>query len=138
MASKKGYNTNLASEFYVLSMLHRLGLDAYMTLGNKKSIDILIESNSKVITIDVKGMAGTTLWPLDNFEKKNKNHFYVLVSFLRKINDPEVAPEIYIVPSTKIEKYFYRNPKGNRQGVQISTMRKAGTIYKGNWNQLIN
>ena len=35
------YNTNLASEFYVLSMLHRLGSDASLTLGNKKSVDIV-------------------------------------------------------------------------------------------------
>lgn len=28
------YNTNLASEFYVLSMLHRLGCDASLSLGN--------------------------------------------------------------------------------------------------------
>jgi hypothetical protein len=29
------YNTNLAAEFYVLSMLHRFGEDAALTLGNK-------------------------------------------------------------------------------------------------------
>jgi hypothetical protein len=55
------YNTNLASEFYVLSMLHRLGYDALLTLGNKKSVDILlVRENDDVITIDVKGLAGTT------------------------------------------------------------------------------
>lgn len=31
-----GYNTNLAAEFYVLSMLHRRGADANLTLGNKR------------------------------------------------------------------------------------------------------
>jgi hypothetical protein len=28
----KGYNTNLASEYYVLATLYRLGFDAYITL----------------------------------------------------------------------------------------------------------
>ena len=37
-----GYETNLASEFYILSVLHRLGVDATLTLGNKKSVDILV------------------------------------------------------------------------------------------------
>ena len=37
---QRGYNTNLASEFYVLSMLYRCGLDASLTLGNKKSVDV--------------------------------------------------------------------------------------------------
>jgi hypothetical protein len=36
------YNTNLAAEFYVLSMLHRLGADAALTLGNKKAVDIIV------------------------------------------------------------------------------------------------
>ena len=41
-AMQRGYNTNLASEFYVLSMLYRLGFDANLTLGNKKSVDITV------------------------------------------------------------------------------------------------
>jgi hypothetical protein len=40
MAEK--YNTNLAAEFHVLSALHRLGADANLTLGNKKSVDIVV------------------------------------------------------------------------------------------------
>ena len=52
------YNTNLASEFHVLSMLHRLGLDAVLTLGNKKMVDIVVTSDEgELITIDVKGIA---------------------------------------------------------------------------------
>jgi hypothetical protein len=42
VAVQRGYNTNLASEFYVLSMLYRLGFDANLTLGNKKSVDIAV------------------------------------------------------------------------------------------------
>jgi hypothetical protein len=36
------YNTNLASEFHVLSMLHRRGAEASLTVGNKKSVDIAV------------------------------------------------------------------------------------------------
>ena len=36
------YNTNLAAEFYVLSVLHRLGAEANLALGNKKSVDIVV------------------------------------------------------------------------------------------------
>jgi hypothetical protein len=38
----KGYDTNLAAEFYVLSVLHRLGMSATLTLGNKKAVDIVV------------------------------------------------------------------------------------------------
>ena len=55
------YNTNLAAEFYVLSMLHRLGFDASLTLGNKKAVDVVVVRDSgNVMTVDVKGLAGTT------------------------------------------------------------------------------
>jgi len=52
------YNTNLAAEFWVLSALYRFGVEAHLTLGNKKSVDILIVCNSKTIcTVNVKGLA---------------------------------------------------------------------------------
>src|SRR5687768_5378317 len=62
---KNGYNTNLAAEFHVLSVLHRLGVDANLTLGNKKSVDIaIIRGAGDAVTVDVKGLAGTTGWPV--------------------------------------------------------------------------
>ena len=36
-------NTNLASEYYVISMLYRIGAEAYLTLGKKKSVDIVVK-----------------------------------------------------------------------------------------------
>ena len=110
------YNTNLASEFYVLSMLHRLGCDASLTLGNKKSVDIVVVKQSgDVITIDVKGLAGTTSWPVDNVKKTAKDHFLVFVSFLGKIDDYSISPEVYIVPSTRLAPLVYHSPNGRRQ-----------------------
>lgn len=51
------YNTNLAAEFYVLSMLYRLGADASLILGNKKAVDIVVASTpGRTVTIDVKGV----------------------------------------------------------------------------------
>ena len=134
---KSKYNMNLASEYYVLSMLYRKGVNAYLTLGNKKSIDIIIETlNGKLLTIDVKGLAGTTLWPLDNWKLVSPKHFLVLVSFLNKIEDEGVTPEVYILPSTKVKSLLYKNPKGTRQGINLSTMRGSGKRYKNAWSLL--
>jgi hypothetical protein len=48
------YDTNLAAEFYVLSALHRLGLSATLTLGNKKSVDIVIARDAgDALTLDL-------------------------------------------------------------------------------------
>jgi penicillin-binding protein-related factor A (putative recombinase) len=131
---QKNYNTNLASEFYVLSMLHRLGVNCLLTLGNKKAVDILIElKKGKVVTIDVKGLKGTTIFPLDNFVTKSNSHYLALVSFLNKINKPDILPEVYILPSKKAEDLMYRNPKKTRKGIQLSRLRRDGKKYKDNW-----
>ncbi|HEX9758940.1 MAG TPA: hypothetical protein VGB26_14255 [Nitrospiria bacterium] len=132
-----GYNTNLASEYFVLSMLYRFGAEASLTLGNKKSVDIIVLRGRDLLSIDVKGIAGKTLWPLDNFSKPTKNHYIAFVSFLGHIGDSSVVPEVYILPSDKIETFMYRNPKGNRKGITLSRMRHGGQKYKDAWEQFV-
>lgn len=97
------YNTNLASEFHVLSILHRLGLDAVLTLGNKKMVDIVITNkNGGFTTIDVKGIAKKYDWPADNIRiPKDGHHFVVLVSYEGKIEDTTFMPSAWIIPHKK-------------------------------------
>ncbi len=131
------YNTNLASEFYVLSMLYRLGFDASLTLGNKKSVDIVVVQDSeKVITIDVKGLAGTTSWPVDNVKKVSKDHFLIFVSFLGKIDDHNISPEVYVVPSKRLAPLIYHSPNGKRHVLPLSKMRKSRTKFRDAWHLL--
>ena len=139
-------NTNLASEYYILSMLYRVAAEAYLTLGNKKSVDIVVKKENKTITIDVKGLKGTTCFPIDSFEKGEKNHYFIFISFLDDIANPKILPEVYVVPSTDIlkkqkalkgKRLIYYNPKGTRQVVQLSTLRKLRNKYLNNWKKLI-
>jgi hypothetical protein len=101
------YNTNLAAEFYVLSMLHRLGADAALTLGNKKAVDILVvNENGTTSTIDVKGLEKRYDWPANNVRLHKPQHFYVLVSFEGKITDPFTPPAVWVIPSNDIEQFL--------------------------------
>lgn len=130
------YNTNLAAEFYVLSVLHRLGLDANLTLGNKKAVDIVVVRDAgRTYTLDVKGLAGQTGWPIDNLKRGREGHFIVFVSFLNKIDKPEVPPEVYIVPSTEMDALAYSAPSG-RKLLGFGVMRKNADRFKDNWNLL--
>jgi hypothetical protein len=132
-----GYNTNLAAEFHVLSVLHRLGADANLTLGNKKSVDIaVIRGAGDAITVDVKGLAGKTGWPVDNVKAGTPAHFIVFVCFLDRISDPSTCPEVYVVPSTRLKRLTYFAP-GGRKVVQLSTMRLRGKEYRDAWQQLL-
>jgi hypothetical protein len=112
-------------------MLHRFGCDASLTLGNKKSVDIIVVRESgDVATIDVKGLAGTTSWPVDNVKKVSDGHFLVFVSFLGKISDHTVAPEVFVVPSKQLEPLVYHSPNGERRVLHLSRMRKEGKQFR--------
>lgn len=113
------YATGMAAEFYVLSMLHRLGVTAYLTLGNNKAVDIVVtRSSGEQITIDVKGIKGKTSWPM-NVRYISRQHYYVFVSFLGKMNDPKLLPEVYIVPSTSLRRLKYQNKRTGREFMQL-------------------
>ena len=131
--SDKSYNTNLASEFYVLSALHRLGLDAVLTLGNKKSVDlVVVREAGDSVTVDVKGLAGKTGWPVDNVKEAKTKHFLVFVCYYGKIEEIEMQPEVWVVPSTKLAPFVYHAP-GGRKVVQRSTLLLEAQEFRNAW-----
>ena len=130
------YNTNLAAEFWVLSALYRLGVEAQLTLGNKKSVDILILHDSQTVrTVDVKGVADPYDWPADNLRiTDSRTHFYVLLSFEGNISDPLAGPSVWIVPSSEIDHFIKRYR--TRAVVSRSLMKRDGNRYLNAWPQL--
>jgi len=127
------YNTNLAAEFWVLSALYRFGVEAHLTLGNKKSIDILIVRNSRTIcTVDVKGLADRYDWPADNIKVlNNPNHFYIFLSFEGKISDPLASPSVWIIPSNQLEPFI--KPYKTRVVVSRALVKRDGSKFKNAW-----
>jgi hypothetical protein len=98
------YNTNLAAEFHVLSVLYRLGTEASLTLGNKKSVDILVAlPDGSTLTLDVKGLAGPYDWPSDNIGlPAPKSHFIALLSFEGRITDLLHSPNMWLIPANAL------------------------------------
>jgi hypothetical protein len=132
--SDKSYNTNLASEFFVLSALHRLGLDAVLTLGNKKSVDLaVVRDAGDSVTVDVKGLAGKTSWPVDNVKGAKPQHFLVFVCYCGKIGEVEVSPEVWVIPSTKLAPLIYHAP-GGRKVVQRTKLLQEAQEYRNAWS----
>lgn len=137
MSTQIGYNTNLAAEYHVLSMLHRKGIDANLTLGNKKSVDIVVQGKKDhLLTVDVKGLANSTAWRLGNQKGRvAPNHYYALVDFKGKIDQHDVCPETWIVPSTCTKDFLYEHKTAGRF-FQRPKLRKKGKQYLENWKQL--
>jgi hypothetical protein len=134
---EKSYNTNLASEFHVLSVLHRLGAQACLTLGNKKGVDVfLIRESGDSVMVEVKGVAGKFDWPADNIlAQSGKLHYVVLVSYEARIHDPSAAPSVWIVPGNELIE-FIRQYRGRRV-VSRSLIQKLGERYKDAWQILL-
>jgi hypothetical protein len=130
------YDTNLAAEFYVLSMLHRLGMEANLTLGNKKGVDIvLVRDPGEAVTIDVKGVAKRYDWPAGNiYSAHPERHFVVLVSFEGRISDPTAIPRCWVVPLPYLEPFF-RQYSG-RRNVSRSMMLSEGQRFEEAWSLL--
>ena len=138
---EKGDKTNLASEFYVLSMLHLKGYDAYLTLANKKSVDIIMTKGKKIILIEVKGTKSNN-FPVKQDFPQSKNLVYVFVSF-NKNNDPTIAPEVYVVPSLDLKlpqrklegkSLFYAHKTW--PDIEINRLRKMKGKYLNAWSIL--
>jgi hypothetical protein len=135
MDPMSAYDTNLAAEYYVLSCLHRRGVTAALTLGNKKGIDILVaRSAGDAATVEVKGVAKKYDWPADNVQSTTPDRHYVaLVSFEGKIDDPTMPPpRVWIIPFKEIGPFF-RQYKG-RRNISRSQVVSSGTQYENGWH----
>jgi hypothetical protein len=81
----------------------------------------------------VKGLAGKASWPVDHIREANPRHFIVFVCFLGKIREPEVAPEVWIIPLDRLEPLIYHSPRGRRV-VQRSKLRAVAKRFKNAWS----
>lgn len=99
----KNYNTGIAAEYFVLSQLYRLGLEAHITLGNRKSIDIrIITKGNKAITLDVKAVSGYSSIIVNNATEQ-KDHFLAVVIYNDKFDNIGYTPEVFIFPSQELK-----------------------------------
>ncbi len=124
------FNTGMAAEYFVLSQLFRLGLEAYLSQGNKKSIDIrIIHSIDNAVSLDVKAVRAYSSLVVNNVTPA-PNHFLAFVIYNNKFGNLETTPEVFIVPSEKvpeITKHF---------GDERRVMKGSLGIYKNNWKVL--
>lgn len=129
------YDTNLAAEFYVLSCLHRVGLTANLTLGNKKGVDVVVVRDAgDAVTVEVKGGAKRYDWPANNLvTTKPDQHFVALVSFEGRIADTDMpSPRVWIVPFPEIER-FKRVYPGGRINVSRTALISDGR-FENAWH----
>jgi hypothetical protein len=120
----------MAAEFFVLSQLFRMGLEAYLSQGNKKSIDIrIVYSADKAVSLDVKAVRAYSSLVVNNVTPA-ANHFLAFVIYNNKFENLESTPEVFIVPSDKVPE-ITKHFKNERR-----VMKGSLEIYKNNWEVL--
>ena len=143
MTKRAVTNTNMASEFWFFSQLHRLGYEAYITLGNTKAIDIKVCLNDKkfsALTFDVKGKRSFSQgsYPYICDYKKwrrmhgNKYHYFVFVGLKArkdKNNESKIIfegepqsndPECFLIRADKLGQVAFQWSAKNKSHGKIS------------------
>jgi len=124
------FDTGVAAEYFILSQIYRLGLEAYISQGNKKAIDIrVIQENGNSISIDVKAVRGYSSLVVNNI-KATENHFIAFVIYNNKFEDILAQPEVYIVPSLDVASITQHFKEEKR--VMKGRLKK----YLNNWDTL--
>ncbi|HSY51078.1 MAG TPA: hypothetical protein VLC46_19895 [Thermoanaerobaculia bacterium] len=129
-----GRHLELAAKFHVVSVLHRLGADANLTLAQPDGVDItVVLSSGQAITIDVKTLAGTSNWPVEHF-KPRTHHYIAFVVFQRSIRDLESPPQVHLVPSKALNTFLSRR---KLDAVAVDSLVKSLKLTNI-WDQLLN
>lgn len=124
------FNTGIAAEYFILSQLYRMGVEAYISQGNKKAIDIrIIRNDGSAASVDVKSVRGYTSFIVNNVKSK-ENHFLCFVRYSGKFSEIDKFPEVYIISSQEVIK---RRKKFKREKrIMVGSVLK----YKNRWDLL--
>lgn len=117
------YNTNLASEYLMMSLLCRAGKDAYLSLGNKKGVDIIVKTDKgSICIVEVKGVNKRNDWLIGNSGKLTiePNLFYAFICFNGSIEDLIKTADFWLIPSEKLKENTEHKIAGNGKTVYIS------------------
>lgn len=139
MKTKKranSFNTGIASEYLILSKLYRLDLEAYISQGNKKSIDIrVIRKDGTPISIDVKSVRGYSSVVINNVQAID-NHFIIFVIYNNKFEDLNTEPDVFIVPSLTLTDESLKLTE--TYGKEKRILKGKLNNYKDKWEYISN
>ena len=98
---------DLAAKFFVLSVLHRMGLEATLTFSQEDDVDItIVQGSGRALTVDVKTLTGTKEWRVVPF--RARDHHYLVFVWYPATGDPGIQPTVYIVASRRLHRLLTR------------------------------
>jgi len=110
--------TGMAGEFRAMEMLHRLGHQPALTLGNAKTVDILTESpTGNTYTISVKAIRGGGKWGIGSEDYGIKKNLIFMLFLYDDFHDMSIEPRVWIVPGKDAE--IIKKPWHNQFGLYL-------------------
>lgn len=102
---KSTHDSGMAGEFHVMEALYRLGHQPALTLGNAKTVDILVHLQSgKTVRISVKTVRGGGKWGVGAHDLSQQRDLFFVFLLHRNFTNVTVRPEAFIVPAANVEK----------------------------------
>jgi hypothetical protein len=94
----------MAGEFFVMERLFRLGHEAALTLGNAKSIDVIVKSRTgNLVTVSVKAVRGGGKWPVDKRDLSAENALVFVFLLYPKFENVMTDPDVWIMRASDVE-----------------------------------
>jgi len=98
---------DFAAKFFVLSVLHRLGVEATLTFSQNDNVDVtIVQESGRALTIDIKTLTGSKEWRIAPF--RARDHHYLVFVWYPPTSDPTIQPSAYIVASERLRKLLNR------------------------------
>jgi hypothetical protein len=124
---------DLAAKFFVLSALHRLGAQATLAPGDPADVDIVIIDDQRVMTAQVKTLTGGWRWHVEEIHSR-ENHYIVFVGFTTEIHNPQVSPDVFVLPSKILQAALLRQRETE---ISVDTLGEQLNAHEA-WHQLVS
>jgi len=117
-----GHATGMAGEFFVMERLFRLGVLPALTVGNAKTVDILVRSlTGKNLAVSVKAVRNTSgKWSVGSEDYSDQSDLIFVFLLYDDFGNLETSPRAWVIPAVDVEQ------------IKLPWMSKGGyAVYHG-------
>jgi len=121
-----------------MEILHRLGHQPALTLGNAKTIDILSKApapSKKVYEVSVKAIRGGGKWGIGKEDYSDRKNLVFMLFLYKSFEDINMLPDVWIIPA--IDANRIKRPWHNQYGLYLyKEFAHLLEPYKNAWKYL--
>jgi hypothetical protein len=94
----------MAGEFFVMERLFRRGDEPALTLGNAKSIDIIVRTQKGALkTISVKSARGGGKWGVESDDLSGEKNLLFVFLLYKSFDDLTTSPQVWVMKAADVE-----------------------------------